>query len=117
MKHGRAPPTTYQHREADHEHHGHADAGRHETGDAEHQSEYVTTIEWTVVVSENEVRESADERTDESDLERPDDVLVPGPNSTNSEAAAVAIHGPTPARRMTTRSRQAAVKCKPIVIN
>ena len=34
----------------------------------------------------------------------------PAPKSTNSDAAAVAIHGPTPARRMTTRSNAAAVK-------
>ena len=61
MKRGRTPPAAHQDREADDERHRHTDAGRHETGDAEQQSDCIATIEWAVVVSEYEMRESTDE--------------------------------------------------------
>ena len=36
---------------------------------------------------------------------------APGPKRMSAPAAAVASHGPTPARRITTRSRTTAVRC------
>ena len=60
------------------------------------------------------MREPADQRPDEADLERPDDVLAvrtPRKHEQRTPRRSRST-GPTPARRMTMRSRTAAVRCR-----
>ena len=91
----RPPAPSDQRRQSDDDDHDDADARAHERERAGTDGERVLA-DRPAVVDEDQSRQAEGHRPGEAHLEGPDDVFGPGPNSTNTAAAAVAIHGPTP---------------------
>src|SRR5689334_726805 len=70
-----APASSYERRDADDDHHRHCDTRPHKAEKSECQSNPVALVDRAVVVSENELRETENERADERDQERIQDVV------------------------------------------
>jgi hypothetical protein len=75
----RSPPSPYQHRGTDRDDHRDAHAGAQQGREAGQEPEVVAPVHRTFVVSEQEVHDAEDQRSDKGHLDRQDDVLVAAP--------------------------------------
>ena len=79
MERSGAPPAPHQHGHCDTDYEWDADRRAHDAHDPESETDEVTTIHRPVVVREQQMRETAEHRTGERDLEREEDVVLARP--------------------------------------
>ena len=110
LEQGHPPSAPAQNGEPDPGHHGSSHTRAHDRREACAQAQPVATVDASVVVGEQQVRQPKSQGQSEGDLERPEDVVVAHAEQDEDTRDGGRDPGAYPARRITTLSNAATTR-------